>query len=81
MESRISFNRESRRECVVDAGVHMVSKMELSEELHIVKVSRFPTVIAANGSFDTEEATAYVKDVDMFVTVQLFEGTPAVLYL
>ena len=36
------------------------------------------TVITANGSIDTtEKATAYVKDLDMFVTVQLLEDTPA----
>ena len=37
-------------------------------------------MIAANGSIDTtEEATVYVQDLDIFVTVQLIEYTPAVL--
>ena len=39
-------------------------------------------VITADGSMNaTEEATVYVKDLDMFVTVQLLEDTPAVLSL
>ena len=66
------------------ASAHMMSKMELSpEELETVKVSPLPTtVITANGSIDTTEgATVYVKDLDMFVTVQLFEDTPAVFSL
>ena len=64
--------------------MHMMSKMELtSKELEPVKVSRLPTtVITANGSIDTaEEDTVYVKDLDMSVTVQLLEDTPAVLFL
>ena len=61
-----------------------MSKTDLSpEELETVKVPRLPTtVITANGSIDTnEEATVYVKDLDILVTVQLFEDTPAVLSL
>ena len=70
----------------VDSGasVHMMSKMDMSpEELETVKVSRRPTtVITADGSINaTEEATVYVKDLDMFVTVQLLKDTPAVLSL
>ena len=70
----------------VDSGasVHMMSKMDMSpEELETVKVSRRPTtVITANGSMNaTEEAMVYVKDLDMFVTVQLLKDTPAVLSL
>ena len=59
----------------------MMSKTDLSpEELESVKVPRLPsTVITANGSIDTnEEATVYVKDLEVLVTVQLFEDTPAV---
>ena len=70
----------------VDSGssMHMMSKTDLSpEELETVKVPRRPsTVITANGSIDTnEEVTVYVKDLDILVTVQLFEDTPAVLSL
>ena len=38
--------------------------------------------MTANGEVQTrEEATAYVKEVDLFVTVVLLEKTPAVLSL
>ena len=49
------------------------------EELETVNVSRRPTtVITADGSINaTEEAMVYVKDWDMFVTVQLLKDTPA----
>ena len=37
-------------------------------------------VMKSNGSIDTgEEAKVYVKDFDMFVTVQLLEDTPEVV--
>ena len=47
------------------------------EEMEPSKYFDFPTtVITATGSIDTtQEAT--VKDLDMFVTVQLFEDSPA----
>ena len=54
----------------------MMSTTDLSpEKLETVKVSRLPTtVITANGSINTtQEATVYVKTLDMVVTVQLFE--------
>ena len=62
----------------------MMNWMELPpQELETVKVSRFPTtVIRASGSIDTTEgAFVYVKDLDMFVAVQLLEDTPAALFL
>ena len=52
--------------------MHMMSNMELTpEELDTVRASRVPTiVITANGAIDTtEEATVFVKDSGMFVTV------------
>ena len=61
-----------------------MSKMDLSpEELETVTVSRRPTtVITANGSVDTtEEVTFFLKEMDMFVPVQLLEDTPVVLSL
>ena len=72
------------REFVVDAGasVHMLSRKDLnSAELETVKVSESPTtVVTANGKVQTEEeATVYVRDLDLFVTVMLLEDTPAVL--
>ena len=43
---------------------------------------RSTTVITANGSTDnSEEPTVHMKDLDMFVTVQLLEDTPALLSL
>ena len=37
-------------------------------------------MMKSNGSIDTgEEAKVYVKDFDMFVTVQLLEDTPEVV--
>ena len=40
------------------------------------------TIITANGTITTtEEATVCVKDLDMFITVQLMEDSPAVLSL
>ena len=74
------------RESVVDSGasMHMVSKRDLnSAELETTRISRSPTmVMTANGEVQTrEEATVYVKELDLFVTVMLLEETPAVLSL
>ena len=46
-----------------------------------MRTSRSPTtVMMANGEVQTrEEATVYVKELDVFVTVMLLEETPAVL--
>ena len=42
-----------------------------------------PTIIiTANGEVQThEEATVYVKELDIFLTMKVFEDTPAVLSL
>ena len=64
--------------------MHMVSKRDLnSAELETVRTSRSPTkVMTANGEVQTrEEATVYVKELDLFVTVVLLEEIPAVLSL
>ena len=69
------------REFVVDSAA---SRKHLnSAELETVKVSEGPTtVVAANGEVQTEEeATVYVKELDIFVTVKLLKDTPAVLSL
>ena len=54
-----------------------------SAELGTVRVSRnATTAISANGEVQThEEATVYVNELDMFLTVQILEDTPAVLSL
>ena len=62
----------------------MLSRKDLnSAELETVRVSESPTtVVAANGEVQTrEEATVYVKELDLLVTVKLLEDTPAVLSL
>ena len=63
--------------------MRMVSKKDLhSAELEAMRQSKNPTVMTANGEVQTrEEATIYVKDLDLIVTVMLLEGTPAVLSL
>ena len=72
------------KEFVVDSGarMHMVSRKDLnSAELETVRISKNPTtVMTANGEVQTkEEATVYVKELDLFVTVMLLEELLAVL--
>ena len=60
--------------------MHMISKKDLnSAELETVTTSRSPmTVITANGEVQTnEEATVYVRELDIFLTMKLLENTPA----
>ena len=61
--------------------MHMVSEKDLnSAELETMRTSRSPTtVMTANG--EVQEATVYVKQLDLFVKVMLLEETPAVLSL
>ena len=62
----------------------MISKKDLnSAELETVTISRSPTtVITANGEVQThEEATVYVKELDIFLTMKVHGDTPAVLSL
>ena len=62
--------------------MHMISKKDLnSAELETVTISK-TTVITANGEVQThEEATVYVKELDIFLTMKVREDTPAVLSL
>ena len=81
----VSKNTEERM-FVIDSGasMHMLSKKDLSsDEMETLRRSRAPTtVVTANGEVQTnEEAQVYVRDLDMFVTVQLLDETPAVLSL
>ena len=78
--------KQEGREFVADSGasMHMFSKKDLnSAELETMRMSRNPTtVMTANGEVQTrEDATKYVKELDLFVTVMLLEETPAVLSL
>ena len=62
--------------------MHMISTKDLnSAELETVTTSRSPTtVMTANGEVQThEEATVYVKELDVFLTMKVLEDTPAVL--
>ena len=64
--------------------MHMLSRKDLnSAELDPVRVCQSPTtVVAANGEVQTkEEATVYVKELDLLVTAKILEDTPAVLSL
>ena len=64
--------------------MHMVSRKGLnSAESDTVRTSKSPTTaVKANGEVLTkEEATAYVRELCLFVTVMLLEGAPAVLSL
>ena len=68
------------RQFVVDsrASLHKLSRKDLkSAELDTLRVSRtLAMVITANGEVQTnEKATVYVHDLDLFVTVQIIEGT------
>ena len=64
--------------------MHMISKKDLSDaEMDTLTKSCSPTiVITANGEVQThEEATVYVKELDIFLTMNVLENTPAVLSL
>ena len=81
-----SVIKPEEREFVVDSAtsMHLLSRNDLnSAELEPVRVSKSPTtVVAANGEVQTkEEATVYVKEFDLFVTVKLLEDISALLPL
>ena len=64
--------------------MHMVSEKDLDKaELETVRISKNMTMVAtANGEvLAKEEATVYVRELDLFVTVMVLEETPAVLSL
>ena len=66
------------------ASMHMISEKDLnSSEMDTLTKTRSPTiVITANGEVQThEEATVHVKELDIFLTMKVFENTPAVLSL
>ena len=80
---RDHLRRNPRRiNCRFRTSVHMLTRKDLdSAELETVRVSRNPTkVITANGKEQTnEEATVYVHDFELCVTVQILQDTLAVL--
>ena len=78
--------KPEEREFVVDSGasMHMISKKDLSDaEMDTLTKSCSPAiVITANGKVQThEEATVYVKELDIFLTLKVLDNTPAVLPL
>ena len=77
--------RPKEREFVVDSGasMHMMSKKELSpEEMDSKKVQDSHCGIDCQWEKHThEEAQVFVHDLNLFVAVQLFQETPAILLL
>ena len=72
--------KSEEREFVVDSGasMHMVSRRDLDKaELESVRISKNPTmVMTANDEvLAKEEATVYVRELDLFVTVMLLVST------
>ena len=66
------------------ASMHTISKKDLNPaEMDILTKSCSPTiVITANGEVQTHvEATVYVRELDIFLTMKVLEDTPAVLSL
>ena len=64
--------------------MHMISRKDLnSAELETVMTSESPTTgITAHGEVQTnEEEIVFVRELDFFLTVKLFEDTPAGLSL
>ena len=64
--------------------MRMISTRDLSDaEMDTLTKSCSPTiVITSNGEVQThEEATVYVKELDIFLTLKVLENTPAVLSL
>ena len=81
-----SSRKPEEREFVVDSGasVHMISKKDLRDaEMDTLTKSCSPTIVTtANGEVQThEEATVYVKELDIFLTMKVLKNTPAVLSL
>ena len=78
--------KPEEREFVVDSGasMHMISRKDLSKaEMDTLTKSCSPTIVmTANGEVLThEEATVFVKELDIFWTLKVLENTPAVLSL
>ena len=64
--------------------MHMIGKKDSSDaEMDTLTKSCSPTiVITANGEVQThEEASVYVKELGIFLTMKILENTPAVLQL
>ena len=79
-----SNQKPEEREFVVDsiASMYMINK-KYSAEMETLTTSKSPTtVITASGEKQThEEATMYVKELGIFLTLKVLENTPTVLAL
>ena len=78
--------KPEEREFVVDSGasMHMIRKKDLSDaEMDTLTKSCSPTiVITANGEVQAhEQATVYVKELCIFLTMKVLDNTSAVLSL
>ena len=61
--------------------MHMITKKDLnSSEMETLTKSCSPTIVlTVNGEVQThEEATVYVRELDIFLTLKVLEDTPAV---
>ena len=71
--------KPEEQEFVVDSGASMLNDAEMDT---LTKSCSPTIVITANGEVQThEEATVYVKVLDMFLTMKVLENTPAALSL
>ena len=77
----IDFAEELEQNSIVLTFGKLV--LACATELDTLTTSRSPTtVITADGEVQThEEATVYVKELDIFLTTKVLEGTPAILSL
>ena len=77
--ARTIYKRKAEEKTTFYSPVEMKA-LVLSDEMDTLRRSTTPTtVVTANGEVQTnEEAQVYVHDLDLFVTVQLLEDTPAV---
>ena len=80
-----SIFKPEEREFVVDSGasMHMISKKDLSDaEMDTLTKSCSPTIVStANGEVQThEEATVYVKELYIFLTMKVFEDARQQFY-
>ena len=84
MPAASTINPEER-EFLADSGAstQMVSKKDLNKaELETVRISKPTMAMTANDEVPAkEEATVYIRELDLFVTVRLLENTLAVLSL
>ena len=80
--SRTGISHEERTFRVDSMHMMSMSNLTHEEQERFRKSKEFCTITTANGSITTtEEATVYVRDLGMFITVQLSDGSPAVLSL